>query len=39
MGKNNISGLKLAPTAPVLTNLMYADDLLIFGEAGENEVG
>lgn len=33
-----LSGLKLAPTAPILTNLMYADDLLVFGKANEIEV-
>ncbi len=27
-----ISGIKLAPTAPCITHSMYADDLVIFGQ-------
>lgn len=32
-----LSGVKLAPTAPPLTNCLYADDLLLFGVASTVE--
>ncbi|XP_015969290.1 uncharacterized protein LOC107492746 [Arachis duranensis] len=35
---NLISGIKLAPTAPVLTHLLFADDCIIFAEAQEEEI-
>lgn len=34
---NIIKGVKLAPSAPPLTNCLYADDLLIFGAADGTE--
>ncbi|KAJ4787196.1 RNA-directed DNA polymerase (reverse transcriptase)-related family protein [Rhynchospora pubera] len=36
--KREIKGVQLARGAPVLTNLMYADDLLILGEATYQEI-
>lgn len=35
---NLINGLKLAPGAPTLTHLFFADDALIFGRASMEEV-
>lgn len=32
-----LTGIKLAPSAPVLTNSLYADDLLLFGKANMEE--
>ncbi|RYR51692.1 hypothetical protein Ahy_A06g026672 [Arachis hypogaea] len=36
--KNLISDIKLAPTAPSITYLFFADDCIIFAEAKEEEV-
>ncbi|XP_052118910.1 uncharacterized protein LOC127748431 [Arachis duranensis] len=36
--KNLISDIKLAPTAPSITYLLFADDCIIFAEAKEEEV-
>lgn len=35
--RGSLQGVQLAPTAPPLTNCLYADDLLIFGKATEEE--
>ncbi|XP_020969282.1 uncharacterized protein LOC110267813 [Arachis ipaensis] len=35
---NLISGIKLAPTAPVITHLLFADDCIIFAGAQEEEI-
>ncbi|XP_057730440.1 uncharacterized protein LOC130945751 [Arachis stenosperma] len=35
---NLISGIKLAPTAPVLTHLLFADDCIFFAGAQEEEI-
>ncbi|XP_072074422.1 uncharacterized protein [Arachis hypogaea] len=36
--KNLISGIRLAPTAPVITHLLFADDCIIFAGAQEEEI-
>ncbi|XP_072061855.1 uncharacterized protein [Arachis hypogaea] len=36
--EGRISGVKLAPTAPVITHLMFADDCILFAEAKEEEL-
>ncbi|XP_072056255.1 secreted RxLR effector protein 78-like [Arachis hypogaea] len=36
--KGYITGLKIAPTAPVLTHLLFADDCIIFVRAKEDEI-
>lgn len=33
-----IKGLLLAPTAPILTHLFFADDAIIFGQANKEEI-
>lgn len=38
ISKGHIQGLKIAWESPVLTHLMYADDLLIFGQANQEEL-
>ncbi|XP_078170094.1 uncharacterized protein LOC144564360 [Carex rostrata] len=35
--QGRIIGVKLAATAPILTNIIYADDLVIMGQASANE--
>nr|XP_025616741.1 uncharacterized protein LOC112709055 [Arachis hypogaea] len=35
---NLISGIRLAPTAPVITHLLFADDCIIFAGAQEEEI-
>lgn len=35
--KGQLNGVKLAPTANILTNCIYADDLLVFGSATDGE--
>lgn len=34
----NLTGLKLAKTAPILTSLMYADDLMLMVKANTREI-
>lgn len=34
-----VKSVKLAPTAPCITHSMYADDLVIFGQATREEEG
>jgi Reverse transcriptase (RNA-dependent DNA polymerase) len=36
--ERRVRGMVLAPTAPRLTHALYADDVVIFGEATQNEV-
>ncbi|XP_057745064.1 uncharacterized protein LOC130962924 [Arachis stenosperma] len=36
--KDNITGLKIAPTAPAITHLLFADDCIIFAKAKEEEI-
>ncbi|XP_015959674.1 uncharacterized protein LOC107483570 [Arachis duranensis] len=36
--ENLISGIRLAPTAPVITHLLFADDCIIFAGAQEEEI-
>nr|XP_029146216.1 uncharacterized protein LOC114924798 [Arachis hypogaea] len=36
--KGKITGLKIAPTAPTLTHLLFADDCIIFAKAKEEEI-
>ncbi|XP_025693017.1 uncharacterized protein [Arachis hypogaea] len=36
--ENLISGIKLAPTAPVITHLLFADDCIIFAGAQEEDI-
>ncbi|KAJ4818146.1 RNA-directed DNA polymerase (reverse transcriptase)-related family protein [Rhynchospora pubera] len=38
VNEGQLKGVKIARGSPVLTSLMYADDLLIFGEASYEEV-
>ncbi|XP_025608180.1 uncharacterized protein [Arachis hypogaea] len=38
MSDNLISGIKLAPSAPVITHLLFADDCIIFAGAQEEEI-
>lgn len=35
----NLKGLKLAATAPILTSLIYADDLMLMGMTTQTEIG
>jgi Reverse transcriptase (RNA-dependent DNA polymerase) len=36
--ERRVRGMVFAPTAPRLTHALYADDVVIFGEATQNEV-
>nr|XP_025616646.1 uncharacterized protein LOC112708946 [Arachis hypogaea] len=36
--KGNITGLKIAPTAPAITHLLFADDCIIFAKAKEEKI-
>ncbi|XP_020987484.1 uncharacterized protein LOC110275634 [Arachis duranensis] len=36
--KGNITGLKIAPTAPAITHLLFTDDCIIFAKAKEEEI-
>ncbi|KAL4286077.1 hypothetical protein AHAS_Ahas19G0050100 [Arachis hypogaea] len=38
LNKKQISGIKLAPTAPTITHLLFADDCIIFSGAKEDEI-
>ncbi|KAJ4757132.1 RNA-directed DNA polymerase (reverse transcriptase)-related family protein [Rhynchospora pubera] len=35
--KGYLTGLQIAPATPLLTSIMFADDLIIFGEASETQ--
>lgn len=39
LNRNNLRGLKLVYSAPTITNVLYADDLLLMGMASLNEAG
>ncbi|KAJ1695184.1 hypothetical protein LUZ63_011882 [Rhynchospora breviuscula] len=38
VSKKQLKGIKLSRGGPILTTLLYADDLLIFGEASQQEI-
>jgi Reverse transcriptase (RNA-dependent DNA polymerase) len=37
--EGRLTGVQLTPRAPILTRTMYSDDLVLFGEAAEGEIG
>ena len=39
LNQGDIKGVRIATSAPQLTNIMYADDLMILGQADTREIG